>query len=136
MLDLVRAYENYLTKVKHASSNTVSSYMREGLVLSVNIADGDHPAVRRKIHFLHHCICIVHSCFLCLFACILFLIASSCLLFCGVQRIGLSDQFCIFCAQFFKSTLYLFWNIHMSDKILSGRSIAIFIIGQTRNFSQ
>jgi len=29
MLDLVRAYENYLTKVKHASSNTVSSYMRD-----------------------------------------------------------------------------------------------------------
>ena len=29
MLDLVRAYENYLTKVKHASANTVSSYMRD-----------------------------------------------------------------------------------------------------------
>jgi len=29
MLDLVRAYENYLTKVKQASSNTVSSYMRD-----------------------------------------------------------------------------------------------------------
>ena len=29
MLDLVRAYENYLTKVKQASANTVSSYMRD-----------------------------------------------------------------------------------------------------------
>ena len=29
MLDLIRAYENYLTKVKLASSNTVSSYMRD-----------------------------------------------------------------------------------------------------------
>ncbi len=29
MLDLVSAYENYLTKVKQASTNTVSSYMRD-----------------------------------------------------------------------------------------------------------
>jgi integrase/recombinase XerD len=29
MLDLIRAYENYLLKVKKASSNTVSSYMRD-----------------------------------------------------------------------------------------------------------
>lgn len=29
MLDLVHAYENYLTKVKQASANTVSSYMRD-----------------------------------------------------------------------------------------------------------
>ena len=29
MLDLVRAYENYLNKVKQASANTVSSYMRD-----------------------------------------------------------------------------------------------------------
>ena len=29
MLDLVRAYENYLTKVKQASTNTISSYMRD-----------------------------------------------------------------------------------------------------------
>lgn len=29
MLDLIRAYENYLTKVKMASGNTVSSYMRD-----------------------------------------------------------------------------------------------------------
>lgn len=29
MLDLIQAYENYLTKVKQASDNTVSSYMRD-----------------------------------------------------------------------------------------------------------
>lgn len=29
MLDLIHAYENYLTKVKQASCNTVSSYMRD-----------------------------------------------------------------------------------------------------------
>ncbi len=29
MLDLIKAYENYLTKVKQASNNTVSSYMRD-----------------------------------------------------------------------------------------------------------
>lgn len=29
MLDLIHAYENYLTKVKQASSNTVCSYMRD-----------------------------------------------------------------------------------------------------------
>ena len=29
MLDLIRVYENYLSKVKHASGNTVSSYIRD-----------------------------------------------------------------------------------------------------------
>lgn len=29
MLDLIKAYENYLTKVKQSSANTVSSYMRD-----------------------------------------------------------------------------------------------------------
>ena len=29
MLDLIHAYENYLTKVKQASSNTISSYIRD-----------------------------------------------------------------------------------------------------------
>ena len=29
MLDLVRAYENYLAKVKQASLNTISSYIRD-----------------------------------------------------------------------------------------------------------
>ena len=29
MLDFIRTYENYLIKVKQASENTVSSYMRD-----------------------------------------------------------------------------------------------------------
>ena len=29
MLDLIQAYENYLTKVKQASTNTIFSYMRD-----------------------------------------------------------------------------------------------------------
>ena len=29
MLDLIGAYENYLTKVKQASGNTIASYMRD-----------------------------------------------------------------------------------------------------------
>ena len=29
MLNLIGAYENYLTKVRQASSNTVSSYIRD-----------------------------------------------------------------------------------------------------------
>ena len=29
MLDLIQAYENYLTNVKQASANTVVSYMRD-----------------------------------------------------------------------------------------------------------
>ena len=29
MLDLIQAYENYMAKVKHASDNTISSYMRD-----------------------------------------------------------------------------------------------------------
>ena len=29
MLDLIHAYETYLTKVKQASANTVCSYMRD-----------------------------------------------------------------------------------------------------------
>ena len=29
MLDLIDAYENYLTKVRQASANTVASYMRD-----------------------------------------------------------------------------------------------------------
>ena len=29
MLDIIQAYENYLVKVKQASENTISSYMRD-----------------------------------------------------------------------------------------------------------
>ena len=35
MLDLIQAYENYLTKVKQASANTVASYMRDVRQFSV-----------------------------------------------------------------------------------------------------
>ena len=38
MLDLIQAYENYLIKVKAASSNTVSSYMRDIRQFSVWLA--------------------------------------------------------------------------------------------------
>ena len=39
MLDLIRAYENYLTKVKQASANTVASYMRDIRQFSEWLAD-------------------------------------------------------------------------------------------------
>ena len=39
MLDLIQAYENYLTKVKQASANTVSSYMRDIRQFSVWLRD-------------------------------------------------------------------------------------------------
>ena len=45
MLDLVRAYENYLTKVKHASSNTVSSYMRDIRQFSKWLLDNEETDV-------------------------------------------------------------------------------------------
>lgn len=41
MLDLVRAYENYLTKVKQASANTVSSYMRDIRQFSQWLSDNE-----------------------------------------------------------------------------------------------
>lgn len=42
MLDLIQAYENYLTKVKHASANTIASYMRDIRQFSqwLNITEG------------------------------------------------------------------------------------------------
>lgn len=43
MLDLVRAYENYLIKVKQASSNTVSSYMRDIRQFAQFLADYGNP---------------------------------------------------------------------------------------------
>ena len=39
MLDLIQAYENYLTKVKQASANTVASYMRDVRQFSVWLHD-------------------------------------------------------------------------------------------------
>ncbi len=39
MLDLIQAYENYLSKVKHASTNTISSYMRDIRQFAVWLSD-------------------------------------------------------------------------------------------------
>ena len=41
MLDLIAAYENYLTKVKQASANTVSSYMRDIRQFADWLRDGE-----------------------------------------------------------------------------------------------
>ncbi len=42
MLDLIRAYENHLIKVKQASSNTVSSYMRDIRQFALFLEDLGH----------------------------------------------------------------------------------------------
>lgn len=60
MLDLVRAYENYLTKVKQASSNTVFSYMRDIRQFSswlneqegVNVVDAKQLHITSYVDFL------------------------------------------------------------------------------------
>lgn len=59
MLDLIHAYENYLTKVKHASSNTVSSYIRDIRQFSEWIqdtADVELLGVSQQniVDYLHH----------------------------------------------------------------------------------
>ena len=45
MLDLICAYENYLSKVKQASSNTVSSYLRDIRQFAQWLADTEENAV-------------------------------------------------------------------------------------------
>ncbi len=45
MLDLIQAYENYLTKVKQASSNTISSYMRDIRQFSQWLRDSEEKDV-------------------------------------------------------------------------------------------
>lgn len=45
MLDLIGAYENYLSKVKHASSNTVASYLRDIRQFSEWLDSTDAPGV-------------------------------------------------------------------------------------------
>ena len=42
MLDLIHAYENYLTKVKQASANTVSSYIRDVRQFSVWLTENQN----------------------------------------------------------------------------------------------
>ena len=58
MLDLIQAYENYLTKVKQASSNTISSYMRDIRQFAdwllaeeqVNVVDASQLNISRYLH--------------------------------------------------------------------------------------
>ncbi len=45
MLDLIQAYENYLSKVKQASTNTISSYMRDIRQFSVWLHDSEDKDV-------------------------------------------------------------------------------------------
>ena len=45
MLDLIRAYENYLTKVKQASANTVASYMRDIRQFSAWLSENEEAEV-------------------------------------------------------------------------------------------
>ena len=60
MLDLIQAYENYLTKVKQASSNTVSSYMRDirqfaqwlNSVEGVDVIDATQLNISRFLSYL------------------------------------------------------------------------------------
>ena len=56
MLDLIKAYENYLTKVKKASSNTISSYMRDirqfAEWLNVDILEVSQLNIGDYLHFM------------------------------------------------------------------------------------
>ena len=45
MLDMIQAYENYLTKVKQASANTVSSYIRDVRQFSVWLRENESTDV-------------------------------------------------------------------------------------------
>lgn len=60
MLDLIQAYENYLTKVKQASANTISSYMRDIRQFSswlkstqeVDVIDASQLNISDYLHYL------------------------------------------------------------------------------------
>ena len=60
MLDLIRAYENYLSKVKQASANTVASYMRDirqfsewlQLYEQIGVVDAEQLHIHRYIAHL------------------------------------------------------------------------------------
>ena len=60
MLDLIRAYENYLSKVKQASANTVASYMRDirqfsewlQLAEQIGVVDAEQLHIERYIAHL------------------------------------------------------------------------------------
>ena len=56
MLDLIKAYENYLTKVKQASTNTISSYIRDirqfAEWLDVDVLDVTQLNIRDYLQFI------------------------------------------------------------------------------------
>ena len=56
MLDLIKAYENYLTKVKQASANTISSYMRDirqfAEWLDVDVLDATQLNISSYLQFM------------------------------------------------------------------------------------
>ena len=60
MLDLIQAYEKYMAKVKHASNNTISSYMRDirqfsswlKLACNVNIIDATQQNISEYLSVL------------------------------------------------------------------------------------
>ena len=56
MLDLINAYENYLTKVKQASTNTISSYMRDirqfAEWLDVDVLDATQLNINNYLQFM------------------------------------------------------------------------------------
>ena len=56
MLDLIKAYENYLTKVKQASANTISSYMRDirqfSEWLGTDVSDATQQNIGAYLQFL------------------------------------------------------------------------------------
>ena len=56
MLDLISAYENYLTKVKQASANTISSYMRDirqfAEWLGTEVADATQQNIGAYLQYL------------------------------------------------------------------------------------
>ncbi len=56
MLDLIGAYENYLSKVKQASANTVASYMRDIRQFSGWLSDTEEMNVveAQQVHISHY----------------------------------------------------------------------------------
>lgn len=56
MLDLIKAYENYLSKVKQASANTISSYMRDirqfAEWLGTEVADATQQNIATYLQYL------------------------------------------------------------------------------------
>ena len=56
MLDLIKAYENYLAKVKQASANTISSYIRDirqfAEWLGMDVLDASQQNITNYLHFI------------------------------------------------------------------------------------